>query len=168
LDPVNWVDLDFDHWAARWVRDTEVWPADDPARIWSQATATLIAAGYRHERQDALGGVDHAARLVTTDARDNVADEAAELSRHAAAVIDQITADIRATYPQARPIVLDGTGLSGTRCETRCGALSRWWVPNPSTNDRTPSRLAYCPTCLLAHAHPTTAAPATASDLGQA
>jgi hypothetical protein len=155
LDPINWVDLDFDHWAARWTRATETMPADDPARIWSRATATLIAAGYRYERHEAPGTVDHTARLVTTDARDNVTDEAAALAQRAAAIVDHVTAEIRATYPHARPIVLDGTGLSGTRCETRCGALSRWSVPNPSTNDRTPSRLAYCPACLLAHAHPT-------------
>lgn len=160
LDPDNWADLDPEHWAARWVRNTQTMPADDPARIWSQATATLIAAGYRHERHDAPGHVDHVARLVTTDARTDVADEAAALSRQAAAVLDWIAASILDTDSGARPIVLDGTGLSGIRCETCCGVLARRSVLNLRAEDHTPSRSGYCSACLLAHAHPITPTPA--------
>lgn len=156
LDPADWSDLDPDHWAAHWVRNTHEMPEDDPARIWSQANAVLIAADYRHERREAPGSVDHTAQVVTTDARGNVADEAAELSRHATAVLAHRGAAIRSTYPHARPIVLDGSGLSGTRCETRCGALARWSVPHHASVAGAPSRLGYCSACLLAHAHPVT------------
>ena len=165
VDAVHWSDLDPDHWAARWEHATETMPVDDPARIWSRAAATLAALGYRHERHDRPGHVHPARRLVTTDARADVADEAAELSRRAAAVLDAINTQIRATHPQAQPIALDGTGPSGTPCDTGCGALAHWSIPTPHAESR--RRYGLCRSCLLDAARPATLAPATTTDRGQ-
>jgi hypothetical protein len=145
-DVANWFGLDPDHWAARWVRATATMPAEDPARVWSRAIAILIAHGYRHERHDRPGHVDHTERVALTDARADVADEATELARHAAAARDALGSRI--------PLAVTGQNPQSIKARPSCGPDAvRPTIPAPRA----------CPLALFEIRQADTTAPAPPS-----